>query len=200
MATLLLLVRHAVHDTVGRVLCGRSPGVHLGAIGRAQAARLGRKLRRDRPVALFASPQPRAQDTAEEMAPAFGLAIQTEPALDEIDFGDWTGRDFATLEEDARWRRWNAERATARPPGGECMAQVQARLLRWTGSLPGLFPGATVLAVSHADVIKAAVAAHLGLPLDSHWRIEVSPGSVTALELWDGGGRLRFLNDTSSEH
>ena len=189
--TLLLLARHAAHATVNRVLCGRSPGVHLGDAGRHQAARLAGRLRRDAPAALYASPQPRARETAE----ALGLPVRVEPALDEIDFGAWAGRPFAELEADPAWRRWNEQRATARPPGGEAMHEAQSRVLRWTATLPALHPGETVVAVSHADVIKAAVMAHLGLPLDAHWRLDIAPASLSGIELWEGGGRVRFVNE-----
>ncbi len=196
--TMLLLVRHAAHDTVDRVLCGRAPGVHLGALGLAQAGRLGRRLRRDRPAALFTSPQPRAAETAAEIAPALGLDPESCAALDEIDFGEWTGRSFAALETDRRWRAWNASRATARAPGGEAMQDAAARILAWTGALPARHAGRNVVAVTHAEVIRAAIACHLGLSLDALWRIEVAPASVSAIELWEGGGRVRLVNDAAA--
>lgn len=146
-------------------------------------------------AALHASPRRRVRETAE----AAGLAVATEPALDEIDFGAWTGRDFAALAEDPAWRSWNEQRGTARPPDGEAMHEAASRILRWTGALPARHPDATVVAFSHADVIKAALCAHLGLALDAHWRLEVAPASLSAVELWLGGGRVRFVNDMAAE-
>jgi len=197
--TTLLLARHARHDRVARILCGRMPGVHLGAEGRAQAARLAARAARLRPAALYTSPQPRARETAAAVSAACGLPAEACDALDEIGFGDWTGLDFEALEADPRWRAWNAQRATARPPGGEAMHEAQSRLLRWTETLPALHPGATVLAVGHADVIKAALLAHLGLSLDAHDRLEVAPASLSALTLWPGGGRVRWINELPAE-
>ncbi len=194
--TTLLLARHAAHGLVDRVLCGRMPGVHLAEAGRAQAARLAQRVRRATPIALYTSPQPRARETAEAIGAACGLRPEVADALDEIEFGDWTGRPFADLEADARWRRWNTERCTARPPGGEAMHEAQGRMLRWTERLAARHPGAVVVAVSHADVIKAALMAHLGLALEAHWRLEVATASLSALELWEGGGRVRFINET----
>jgi probable phosphoglycerate mutase len=199
---LLLLARHAAHDRVDRVLCGRMPGVHLGAAGRAQAARLAERVAREgRPVAaLHTSPQPRAAETAEAIARRCGLAATPCAALDEIDFGPaWTGRDFASLAGDPAWRRWNAGRASAAPPaGGESMAAVQRRVMAWMAELPGRHPaGGVVVAVSHGDVIKAAVAGVLGLTLDAHWRFEVGPAALSAVALEPGGGagRLLLLNE-----
>jgi probable phosphoglycerate mutase len=191
MPTLLLLARHAAHEDAGRVLSGRSDAAPLTAQGRAQAAALARRLRAE---VLHASPRRRARDTAA----ATGMPVLADPALDEIDFGAWTGRDFAALADDPAWRSWNEQRATARPPGGEAMHEAQSRILRWIEALPARHPDATVAAVSHADVIKAALCAHLGLTLDAHWRFDIAPASVSAIELWPGGGRVRFVNDMTA--
>jgi len=197
VATLLLLARHAAHDEIGRVLSGRGDGAGLSAVGRAQATALADRLRRERPLALHVSPRRRARETAEALQVALDLPALVEPALDEIDFGAWTGRDFTTLSDDPAWRSWNEQRATARPPGGEAMHEAVSRVLRWSETLPHRHPGAAILAVSHADVIKATLLAHLGLTLDAHWRLDLDPASLSALELWPGGGRVRFVNETS---
>jgi probable phosphoglycerate mutase len=198
MPTILLLARHAAHAEFGQVLSGRNDSAGLSAEGEAQALRLAGRLRRERPVALHASPRRRARETAAMLGEALGLAVSNEPALDEIDFGAWTGRDFAALEDDPGWRSWNQQRATACPPGGEAMHEAASRALRWVASLPGRHPDGVILGVSHADVIKAVLLPHLGATLDAHWRIEVAPASLSALELWPGGGRARFVNDTSA--
>jgi probable phosphoglycerate mutase len=184
MPTLLLLMRHAAHEEAGSVLSGRTDGAALTAEGRARA------VLRTRPDACYASPRRRARETAALL----GLTPAIEPALDEIDFGAWTGRGFDALADDPAWRSWNEQRSTACPPGGEAMHEAQSRVLRWTGTLPARHGDATVLAISHADVIKAALCAHLGLTLDAHWRFDIAPASLSAIELWPGGGRVRFLN------
>jgi probable phosphoglycerate mutase len=194
MGTLLLLLRHAAHAEAGLVLSGREDGAALTPAGIATARAQLPRLRRERPVALHASPRRRARETAALVGDALGLAPQIEPALDEIDFGAWTGRRFGALESDPAWRSWNEQRATARPPAGEAMHEAASRVLGWIETLPALRPHAVVLAVSHADVIKAALAAHLGLSLDAHWRFDIAPASLSAIELWPGGGRVRFQN------
>ena len=197
MPTILLLARHAAHAQLGLKLTGRGEDHGLTEDGHAQARGLAARLRRETITALYASPRRRAVETAALLGAALSLNVREEKALDEIDFGAWTGRDFAELEELPVWRSWNEQRATASPPGGEAMQEAQSRVLRWTGLLPARHPDEVILAVSHADVIKAAVCAHLGLTLDAHWRFDIGPASLSALELWPGGGRLRFLNDAS---
>lgn len=140
------------------------------------------------------SPQERTRQTAAIIAAAHARPLEQEDALNEIDFGDWTGRDFAKLDPLPEWRRWNARRDQARPPDGESMLEVQIRLSRWleTLSTPDL---GTVAAVTHADVIKAVVAFALGLSLQAHDRFEVAPGSVTTVSATPDGLTLLRLNE-----
>ena len=59
-------------------------------------------------------------------------------------------------------------------------------------------PGETVVAVSHADPIKAVVAAAAGVPLDLFQRLVVSPCSVSALAYDAGGPHVLCVNSTAS--
>jgi probable phosphoglycerate mutase len=194
-ATTAFLVRHAAHDRVGSVLCGRMPGVALGEEGRRQAARLAERLARERIAAVHTSPVERAAETAAPIARRLGLTPRPCAAITEIDFGAWTGLGFDALRDDPAWHRWNERRGEACPPGGEAMTAVQARAVRHVVGLREAHPGSGVVLVSHGDVIKAIVAWCLGLPLDAHARFDVAPASVSALVLWDGGAKLLSLNE-----
>jgi probable phosphoglycerate mutase len=118
-----------------------------------------------------------------------------EDALIEIDFGAWNGRRFDSLQGDPEWQRWNAHRGAARPPGGESMGEVQGRTMRWATHAAGRHPDAAIVAVSHGDVIKAMVAAVLGLPLDHYARFDIDPASLTTIILWRDGARLLRMNE-----
>ena len=196
MTTTFFLVRHAVHDNVESLLAGRMSGIELGAVGRAQAARLARRMRYEQFGAIYASPRERSQMTAEAIADVSGISpVRTDEDLDEIDFGDWSGKTFAELEDDPHWRLWNSDRSRASTPTGETMLHVQQRV---TGCMARLRPshqeGAVVL-VSHADVIKAAVCAILALPPDAGAKFDVSPASVTTVVSGEWGARVISLNE-----
>lgn len=195
MATTVLLVRHAAHPLVGRVLCGRMAGVHLDEAGRAQAARLAARLASIRPDVVHSSPLPRCLETAEPLAAQHGLPVVPCPALTELDFGAWTGRSFAALDAEPTWMRWNTARAESRPPDGESMRDAQGRAVDWLRRVQAGHPDATVLAVSHADVIKGMLLWCLGLTLDAHQRFDIDPCSISALLLWDGGGKVLRMNE-----
>ena len=192
----VFLVRHGSHDRLGRILCGRMPGVALSGTGRAEAQALARRFAGSGAGALLASPRERTAETAAPIAAALGLDVGTEPDLDEIDFGAWTGRSFDDLAADPDWATWNARRATARPPGGETMAAAQGRVGRVLDRCAE--DGAPVILVSHGDVIRAALLTILGLGLDAYDRIVVDPASCSELALWPGGGRVVSLNERTA--
>lgn len=196
-ATTLFLVRHAAQDGLGERLAGRMPGVRLGEIGGAQARRLAERLARERISAVYASPMERARETAAPVAERLGLAVEIAPELNEIDFGHWTGARFAELEHDESWQRWNRERAVARPAGGEAMSAVQDRAAAGLARFQASHPESGVVAVSHADVIRALVCRVLGLSLDRYDAFEISPASVTTLVAWEGGAKVLSLNEAS---
>lgn len=196
MTTTFLFVRHAAHDNVGGFLAGRLPNIRLGADGRAQAARLAERMRRESFSAIISSPRERTRETADAIGAACNRPVSPDPALEEIDFGSWSGKTFVDLNEDAAWRQWNAERATARTPSGEGMADVRERVLGCMERVARDYPSQAVVLVSHADVIKAAVCHHLGLGLDAGAKLEVSPASITTLVVGAWGAKLWQLNET----
>ena len=193
--TTLFLVRHAAHDRVDRVLCGRMAGVSLGSVGLAQAHGLARHLMHERVAAVFSSPLERARETAEPIAGRLGHETQIAQGINEIDFGDWTGAAFEALSGDDRWHAWNRNRAVSAAPGGEAMAAVQGRALAQVETWRQAFPGQAVVAVSHGDVIKSVVCGLLGLSLDRLHAFEIGPASINTLVLWDGGGKIASLNE-----
>jgi broad specificity phosphatase PhoE len=198
VTTTVYLVRHAAHDRVDRVLCGRMPGVTLGPEGRAQAERLAERFSRERIAAIVSSPLERARETAETIAERLGLELRISDDLDEIDFGHWTGLSFEALAPDPRWAWWNRERNAATAPGGESMGAAQARILREVERVRDEFPDAGVILVSHCDVIKAALAHFLELPLQAYELFEIGPASVSVLALWPGGAKILGLNDMAA--
>lgn len=191
MTRLVLLARHGTHAEVGRVLSGRSE-IALDARGEQEAAALAQHLAAVPLSAIYTSPRRRTRDTAAAVAHARGLPVQAAPALDEIDFGRFTGASFAALAADPGWRMWNERRGTARCPGGETMREATARAL---DLLTALEPGVT-LCVTHCDVIRGLVVHWLGLGFERMFQLGCDPGSVTTLALDDeGGATLVALNE-----
>jgi broad specificity phosphatase PhoE len=191
----VLLIRHASHGDVDLRLSGRREGVPLTEPGRAEAAALGRRLAGRGIARVECSPLERTRETAAAIADACGLPVPVPVAgLLELDYGDWTGRRFDSFGDDAVWRDWNAHRGYARIPGGETMAEAQARIVGHVQATATAASGETIAMVSHSDMIRGAVAHVLGLPLDHMLRFDIDPASVTAVRIEDWGSRLLYLN------
>jgi probable phosphoglycerate mutase len=175
-----LLIRHAEHALQDQALVGRTPGISLTTRGRERARVLARMLRNENIVLVQSSPRERCCETAGEMCLSLGLSCTIEDALDEIDFGAWSGVRFAALENDPEWRSWNGKRSLARPPNGESMHEAQQRIVRHIEEMARRVAG-TVVMVTHAEIIRAALLHERNLPLEAWGSIVIPPGSVTEL-------------------
>lgn len=194
MATTFLLIRHAAHDWLGKGLAGRAPGVLLNAKGHSEAQGLPARLSGAGITAVYVSPRVRTRDTAAPLALHLGLTPAQEDGIDEIDFGDWTGKSFAQLSADPGWRVWVERRSLAEPPNGEPLHAAQKRVVEAIRRLRARHEGETVALVSHGDVIKAALAFYLGLSLDNLERFEIAPVSVSVLTTGAGWAQVRLIN------
>jgi broad specificity phosphatase PhoE len=180
MPTTIHLVRHGHHGLLGRLLCGRMPGVALDQLGRDEIAGCA-DLLEPLPSIVQSSPQLRAQQSAEIVAARFGKSVEIVADINEIDVGDWTARPFAELEDDPAWYAWNAHRGTARPPHGESMQELQNRVVSHIERLRRECCGETIALVSHAEPIRAAILHYQKLPLDDFLTIEIDTASVSTI-------------------
>ena len=193
--TVILLVRHGQTPTTGKVLPGRAPGLHLSDTGRAQAAAVGERLAKLPKVdAVYASPLERTRETAGAIAKALGLKVKLDKGLLEADIGDWTGQELKTVRKSPEWKIVHSYPSGFRFPGGESFVEMQTRTVSALERLRLAHPGQTIVAVSHADTIKGAVAHALGTHLDLFQRIVISPCSVTSIAYGDGGPTVLSVN------
>ncbi len=157
--------------------------------------RLGKRLARERLSAIYVSPRERTLETARSIGHETGVPVHAEASIDEIDLGRWTGVLLSELDSDPVWQTWNRCRSLARPPDGESIWEVQARVARFIEALAVEPVDRRVCLVSHGDVIKVALCHGLGLPIDFHNRIEVSPGSVSVIVAGGWGMKVHTLNE-----
>jgi len=157
------------------------PGVQLDELGCDQMAVTTEVIRRTVPLAVQSSPQRRALQSAGIIAARCQLAVEIVPGFDEIDMGLWTGAKFADLASDKAWQRWNEKRGSTRPPGGESMAALQRRVIRHVERLRG--QDATIVIVSHAEPIRAALMYYLRMPLDRFHSVAIDPASISTISL-----------------
>ena len=191
--TTLVLVRHGVTDsTLGKLFSGglASSNPPLNAEGLAQARATAEWLApmADTFDALVSSPVRRTRETAEVLGRQFGLEIETEDGIAEMEFGSWDGMSFTDVHEQFpdELSSWLGD-LDAAPHGGESMRTVEKRVLAGRDRIVASHPGKTVVAVSHVTPIKTLVADALGAPLEGVYRMELAPASVTVISYFLGG-------------
>lgn len=199
MTTTFLLIRHGAHVLGGHVIAGRSEEAVLSDLGREQAARMAERIGRLPVRAIYSSPVIRARQTAAALAERTGLDVRVSEALSEVDFGEWAGCELADLKPVERWKCWNTFRSGTRAPGGELMLEIQTRVVAEMVRLREKHPDQCVALVSHGDVIKAAVAHFVGVPLDLFLRIEIGLASVSVVAVGDLGPWVLCVNNTGDE-
>ena len=198
--TTVVLVRHGVTATTGLVLPGRAPGLHLGERGVAQAEAVAQRIAAvsRRPVAVYASPLERTRETAAPIGRALELKVRVDRGLIECDFGSWTGKRLHLLAKKPEWRRVQSAPSTFRFPEGESFTEMQLRMWRTIERLAAAHRKGTIVLVSHAEPIKAAVTYAMGVPLDLFQRTVISPCSVSVLALGDGAPIVLSVNNTAN--
>jgi probable phosphomutase (TIGR03848 family) len=183
----VILLRHgrSTSNTAG-ILAGRSEGVDLDDKGREQAAGLIDRIG-DMPIrAVVTSPLLRCRRTVEPLAESLCLEPLIDERIAEVDYGEWTGRKIGDLANEALWRVVQAHPSAAVFPGGEGLAQVQARAVAAVREhdrrLADEHGGdALWVACTHGDVIKAVIADAYGMHLDGFQRVTADPGSVSVV-------------------
>lgn len=174
----LILLRHTRPEGADGLCYGRSD-LPLAPCFPTEAARLARELPAF--ARVVSSPLSRCRRLAEVVAQARGVPLALDERLIEMDFGTWEGQRWDAIAR-AELDAWAADLEGARPHGGENVATLARRaregLRAAQAALHGGAPG-PALVVTHAGVIKAALAAR-----DGHkgWRAEIGFGAWLALD------------------
>ncbi|MEN9927927.1 MAG: hypothetical protein RJB27_1003 [Actinomycetota bacterium] len=199
----LVLIRHAhSQSNASGVLSGRLPNIHLSEKGIKQSQLLSKRLGNFAVAQLRVSPMERCFETISpwlndvvlKNSPDFEPII--DPSLNEVDYGDWSGKKLISLARKKEWRTVQESPSRMYFPGGEGIAQMQSRAMSVVHELAKLPDSKTAVIVSHGDVIKSIVASALGTHLDEFQRIIIDPASVSVLDYSGIKPRVLLLNDT----
>ena len=191
------MVRHGQTPTTGKILPGRAAGLHLAETGVAQAHRVAERIAELPKIdAIYASPLERARETAAPIAKALKQRVKIDKGLLECDFGDWTGAELSKLMKLPEWSTVQKAPSTFRFPNGESFTEMQTRMVSALDRIRAAHPGGTVVCVSHADPIKAAVAHAMGTHIDLFQRIVIGTCSVSAVAYTGHGPIVLTVNST----
>jgi alpha-ribazole phosphatase len=133
-----------------------------------------------------------AAHRAQETALALGLGPRVEPAFNEQNFGEWTGRSHDELRRafDAAYDDFWRAPASNRPPGGESFVEQIARV---RGAIDAL-PAGDVIVVAHGGTIRAALAIALDIAAEAALGFVIDPWSLTRLDRLQQAWRVVWVN------
>ena len=136
---------------------------------------------------LWASPLKRAVETAELVS---GRRPRTDPALTEMNWGDWEGRHGKDLIAipDSGYRHIEDWGWQFCPPNGETPDDVRARLRPWVAGLTR-----DTVAVCHIGIMRGLLAQAYGWEFDGPAPFRIKRNRLFVIEL--DGDTMRALPD-----
>ena len=159
--TRVLVLRHGQSaGNVARVWTSSPEGYPLTERGREQARAAGERLAGRGVAALYASPLPRAQQTAQEVGRVIGLPVATLAGVHELDVGVHEGEHddrVAPVALDVFGRWWREDDLSAGFPGGETGFQIVERMRTALDSVADRHDGTTSLVVSHGGAMALGI-------------------------------------------
>jgi broad specificity phosphatase PhoE len=156
--TRLYLIRHADVENPHKVLYGHLDGFDLSALGRAQAAAVGDRLRAEDIRRIVHSPLARAVETARLINERLDrpAILEADPELREAEFSRYL-QGLPYWQIPLRRPLWFVHKAKrGLVPGDESIERLGARVLDVVKRLAREHPGETMAVVSHADPLNAA--------------------------------------------
>ena len=144
---------------------------------------------------ILSSDLSRARDTAKAIHNG-QLWLPETPSFREMDFGDWDGQDFTTVEkaEPDLWHEFWENPGEARPENGESWHQFYHRIEQALTTLHESGPQGDVIITAHFAVILAAIQLASGMSSKSVFSFKINNFSVTQLDYLHDSNNWRVNN------
>lgn len=189
---MLILLRHGQTAANAASLLQGRIDLPLDEVGREQARRSGEFIRNTYgDVVVMSSPLMRARETAAAIADD----VRIDERFIELDYGDWDGVALSDVDQ-SQWRQWRDD-PSFRPPNGETLLELDARVQPALDEVSELARDKTIVVVSHVSPIKSAVAWAMGVGPDTSWRMHLERASMCRIAIGPRGPSLHSFNDTS---
>ncbi|MCK9518602.1 MAG: histidine phosphatase family protein [Dehalococcoidia bacterium] len=197
--TRIFVARHGqTESNRDGVFCGHSE-TNLTALGREQAAALGRRLACTELHAAYTSDLSRAVETAAIVLEGREIAVAVDPGLRELHYGEWEQQRerLVRMAHPEQFALMRAEDPAWRPPGGETVGEVRARTFRALTRIARRHAGQNVLVVTHGTAINCMLSAVLGIAPGYTFRFDVANCGLSEVHARQRRLVVRMLNDTS---
>ena len=185
--TRLVFIRHGQTEYNLKGLSQGLIDIPLNETGQRQADALVSFPGLDNVSAIYSAPSVRAIQTAEPLSKSLAIEITTDPALAEMDQGDYDGFSAEDMRKkipqeflDA-WRSGNPD--DVRMPNGETLREVQDRMVAVCDLLAAKHLGSVVAIFSHNLSIKALLCHGFEAGLKNFRRLSISNGSVSVIDI-----------------
>lgn len=201
MSTTLYFIRHG--ESISNLITqfAGSLDMPLTEKGEMQAKSTANYVKPINFTVVYTSDLARAFATGKAVADGQGISIHPDSRLREIFAGEWEGETYSDLEQKFpdSYSVWLNQIGLTQCPGGESVAQLQARVRECVEEIVRKHPNETVCIATHATPIRVMECVWTNTPLELMHTIPwVSNASVTLAEYDENGvGRLlqRDLHD-----
>lgn len=194
----LYLIRHGQTEAnINGVFCGSSD-LGLTELGVSQAQHVARQLAAIPLDAILHTDLARSRDTAKYIAEGRDTALQTQPLMQEMCFGDWELRHHNELQasEAEGYALWCQDWQAASVPQGESFTEFTQRIRQAMRQLYQMPPESRLAIVAHQGSLSLMLAMMLKLAPADMWRFPFKQGCVCEIELTNGSCVIQRLNDS----
>ena len=163
--------------------------------GLEQAQNAAAWLKNETVELLLCSEAARVAGSAAIIGKAIGLQAQIINGLNEQHVGDWEGRTYLEIKkaDPELYKSWSQDPIRNRAPNGESIEDVYSRVKSDIHDLIRNYTGKKLVLVSHAGVIRSALVAALGMPLDNFWRLSIPTGSISRVDYSNNFATLQYM-------
>ena len=197
MNTRVYLMRHGEVQNGGAKRYNGHIDIDITGKGFEQMHRLAHLLADKRISAVYSSDLIRTVRGAEIIAASKGLNFTRVRELRERTVGAWEGMTADEIKElfPVEYTAWRSDFLNYRPPQGECLQDVQGRVLPVYRDIVSWHAGQEVAFLLHGGVNRIILADALGLAMTNLFRIDQSFGALNIIDYFeDGIATVRLLN------
>ncbi len=194
----LYLVRHGQTDANLKELYYGASDIPLNTTGHQQAQKIAHLLDAISFNQIICSGLIRTQQTAQIINHQSALPIQSLPALNELDFGDWElmHRDEMMRTDADTYQAWCHDWLNVTPPHGEAFTTFKARIIAGYQSLT-LKQNQKILIVGHLGVLRVLMTYFLNLPTEAIWHFNFKQDGYSCIQLIENHFIIDTINQVS---